>query len=126
MPGGPVSNLFPNPDSGLNGPYAMCGKCHDLTSVLNNTSWTKHSTHVGQDGFTCSVCHTAHGMGTTSPNDSGERLMNFDVNVVGVNGSYPISYNRGTGTCVLMCHQVAHNPNGSVSSGTKSGPGKKK
>ncbi len=127
VPGGPVTNLFPNPDLGLSGPYAMCGKCHDLTSVLNNTSWIKHSTHVGQDGFTCSTCHTAHGMGTNSPNDSGERLMNFDINVVGANGGYPISYNRGSGTCVLMCHQVAHNPDGSVSSGGKGGlQGKKK
>jgi hypothetical protein len=126
VPGGPVSNLFPNPDLGPNGPYAMCGKCHDLQSVLANTSWIKHSTHVGSDGFTCSVCHTAHGMGTSSPNVSGERLVNFDVNVVGANGNLPISYNRGTGTCVLMCHTVAHNQDGSVS-GSKGGlQGKKK
>jgi len=26
----------------------------------------------------------------------------------------PISYNRGTNTCILTCHQVAHNANGSV------------
>lgn len=126
VPGGPVTNLFPNPDLGPNGPYAMCGKCHDLSSVLNNTSWIKHSTHVGQDGFTCSVCHTSHGMGTNSPNVSGERLLNFDINVVGANGSYPISYNRGTGTCVLMCHQVAHNPDGSVSGSKGPLQGKKK
>jgi predicted CXXCH cytochrome family protein len=115
VPGGPVTNTFPNPDLSVNGPYAMCGKCHDLSQILANTSWTKHSTHVGTDGFTCSVCHTAHGMGSTSPNVSGERLVNFDINVVGPNGSAPISYNRGTGTCVLTCHQVAHSLGGSVS-----------
>ena len=31
VPGGPVTNLFPNPDPSLNGPYGMCAKCHDLT-----------------------------------------------------------------------------------------------
>ena len=65
-------------------------------------------------------------MGIDFAHDHGERLVNFDVNVVGANGSFPISYNHGSGTCVLICHGVAHNPNGSVSSGTKSGPGKKK
>jgi predicted CXXCH cytochrome family protein len=124
-PGGLVTNTFPNPDLSINGPYAMCAKCHDLTQVLANTSWIKHSTHVGRDGFSCSVCHTSHGMGSTSPNLTGERLVNFDVNVVGPNGALPISYNRGSNTCVLMCHQVAHNPDGAVS-GNVSGPSKAK
>jgi len=113
VPGGLVSNLFPNPDLSINGPYSMCAKCHDLTQVLANTSFTKHFSHVSTDGFTCSVCHTAHGMGAYSGTISGERLVNFDVNVVGQNNA-PISYNRGTNTCILTCHQVAHNANGSV------------
>ena len=29
-PGGLVTNLFPNPDLTLNGPYGMCAKCHNL------------------------------------------------------------------------------------------------
>ena len=114
VPGGLVTNTFPNPDRSVNGPYAMCAKCHDLNLVLAGTSWTHHTTHVGQSGFSCSVCHTAHGMGTISPNVTGERMVNFDTNVVGANGGYPISYNRGSGTCTLTCHQVVHNPDGSV------------
>jgi predicted CXXCH cytochrome family protein len=114
VPGGLVTNTFPNPDLSVNGPYAMCAKCHDLNQILANTSWSQHSSHVGQGGFTCSVCHTAHGMGATSPNVTGERLVNFDVNVVGSNGGLPISYNRGSNTCTLTCHQVVHNANGSV------------
>ena len=113
-PGGLVSNLFPNPDLSMNGPYSMCAKCHDLTQVLANTSFTKHYSHVSTDGFTCSVCHTAHGMGAQSGTISGERLVNFDINVVGQNNGLPISYNRGTNTCTLTCHQVAHNSNGTV------------
>ena len=120
-PGGLVTNTFPNPDPSLNGPYGMCAKCHDLTKVMANTSWTKHSSHVSQDGFSCSVCHTAHGMGSVAPGVSGERLVNFDVNVVGQNNGAPISYNRGSNTCTLTCHQVAHNADGSVSNAQMSG-----
>jgi len=42
-------------------------------------------------------------------------MVNFDVNVVGQNGSAPIAYNHGTNTCTLMCHSVAHNADGTVS-----------
>ena len=113
-PGQLITNLFPNPDLSANGPYAMCGKCHDLSKVMANTSFTEHKSHI-YAGFTCSACHTAHGMGGTNPNISGERLVNFDVNVVAQNGGTPISYNRATNTCALVCHQAAHNLSGSVS-----------
>ena len=106
-PGQPITNLFPSPDLSANGPYAMCGKCHDLTQVLANTSFSGHAQHIN-DGFSCSVCHTAHGMGGFSATISGERLVNFDGNVVAMNGANPISYNRATSTCSLVCHQHAH------------------
>jgi hypothetical protein len=53
-------------------------------------------------------------MGSLSGNITGERLVNFDANVVGLNGSAPISYNRATNTCTLMCHGYDHNADGSV------------
>jgi len=28
-PGGLLSNLYPSPDLSINGPYAMCSKCHE-------------------------------------------------------------------------------------------------
>lgn len=113
-PGLLVSNLFPNPDLTVNGPYAMCGKCHDLPNqILKDTSWTKHSIHIN-DGLSCSTCHTAHGMGATSGAISGERLINFDLNVVASNSGLAISYSQGANTCVLVCHNVAHNPNGTI------------
>jgi predicted CXXCH cytochrome family protein len=114
VPGGVVTDLFPNPDLTIAGPYALCAKCHDLTQVLANTSFSQHSLHISQYGFTCSTCHTAHGMGATSPNATGERLVNFDANVVGQNSGAPIAYNRGTSTCTLTCHQMAHNADGTV------------
>jgi predicted CXXCH cytochrome family protein len=114
-PGALVTNLYPSPDLSINGPYAMCAKCHDMTQILSNTSFAKHSTHVSSDGFSCSVCHTAHGMGGTSAQLTGERLVNFDVNVVGLgyNGA-PITYNRTSGTCTLTCHQFVHLSDGTV------------
>jgi len=114
LPGQPISNLFPNPDLTATGPYGLCGKCHDLSNqIVKNTSWNQHSSHINA-GFSCSTCHTAHGMGATSGTISGERLINFDVNVVASNGGLPISFNRAANTCVLVCHQAAHNANGSV------------
>jgi predicted CXXCH cytochrome family protein len=112
-PGQLVNNLFRNPDLSVNGPYALCGKCHSLSSIMSNATFTQHQSHINA-GFTCSTCHTAHGMGGTNPSISGQRLVNFDVNVVAQNGATPISYNRATNTCVLACHETAHNPNGSV------------
>jgi len=107
-PGQAITNPFPNPDVSVNGPYALCGKCHDLqTQILNNTSWAHHSQHIN-DGFSCSVCHTAHGMGPGTANVTGERLVNFDLNVVGQNGVALITYDRSAGTCSLTCHNHAH------------------
>jgi predicted CXXCH cytochrome family protein len=113
IPGQLITNLFPSPDLSVNGPYAMCGKCHNLANVMANASFNQHQSHVTA-GFSCSVCHTAHGMGSLNPNMSGQRLVNFDISVVAQNGGFPISYNRATNTCTLTCHNAAHAPNGSV------------
>ena len=106
-PGALIGNLFPTPDLSVNGPYAMCAKCHDLNSVISNTSFTEHARHIN-DGFSCSTCHTAHGMGGINASITGERLVNFDANVAGMNGTNPISYNHATNTCSLVCHQHTH------------------
>jgi hypothetical protein len=113
FPGRLVTNLFPNPilsaEGGPSGgPYALCAKCHDLNQVMNNSSFSEHARHVQRAGFSCSVCHTAHGMGTQSGTISGNSLVNFDVNVVAPNGATPISYNRASNSCALVCHNHAH------------------
>jgi predicted CXXCH cytochrome family protein len=125
-PGQTLTNLFPTPDTSVAGPYALCGKCHDLPNqVLKDTSWTNHSAHIN-DGFSCATCHTSHGMGATNANFSGERMVNFDLNIVAPNTGLPISYNRAANTCVLVCHGVAHNANGSVSSALHSPAGSRR
>jgi hypothetical protein len=109
-PGQLITNLKPNPDLTVSGPYALCGKCHNLANVISNASFSEHARHIN-DGFSCSVCHTAHGMGGTSSTVSGERLVNFDVNVVATNDG-PISYSRATNSCGLICHGHAHELSG--------------
>lgn len=118
-PGSAIQNLLPVVlDPGANGPYSLCAKCHNLSNVLSDASFSKHSIHINA-GFSCSVCHTAHGV----PNSSGlgmggEQLVSFDINVVARNDGTeaPISYNQGTGTCTLKCHNYNHNQNGTVTS----------
>jgi len=119
VPGGLINNLFPNPDLSVNGPYALCGKCHDLQNqVTKNTSFNDHANHINA-GMSCSACHTSHGMGSTTGQLSGERLVNFDVNVVGPLPGSPISYTRATNSCTLVCHNVKHTGS---STGTVVGP----
>ena len=120
MPGQLATNLFPTPSLVVGGPFDLCAKCHDLAVVLNqqgnNTSWSGHTNHVWTDGLSCSTCHTAHGLGATSATISGERLVDFDLNVVAPNpnSGMPISYQRATNSCVLQCHLYNHNVGGSV------------
>lgn len=112
-PGQLINNLFPNPDLSVNGPYALCGKCHDLGKIAANTSFSEHARHIN-DGFSCSACHTAHGMGGIGGAISGERLVNFDINVVAQDGATPISYSRATNSCSLTCHNHPHTPIGGL------------
>ena len=107
VPGQPITNLIVPPNLTPTGNYALCAKCHDLANVVSNSSFSQHARHIN-DGFSCSVCHTAHGMGSQTAMISGERMVNFDTNVVAPNGRMPISYRRSTGSCTLTCHGHAH------------------
>jgi predicted CXXCH cytochrome family protein len=106
-PGTVIVNLNPNPilDSAPASPYALCAKCHDLNYISALDSWSAHGRHI-QKGFSCSVCHSAHGVPSGTPGVSGSALVSFDMNVVGSNNNLPISYNGSS--CTLMCHAEAH------------------
>jgi len=119
VPGQLISNLFQSPNTsaagGANGgPYALCAKCHDLNNIMSNASFSEHARHVKRDGFSCSVCHTAHGVGAQLATVSGERMVNFDLNVVAPNGATPIRYSRSSNSCSLVCHGVAHKMSGTT------------
>jgi hypothetical protein len=89
-----------------------------LNIAMQAISWSGHQNHVYNDGVSCSVCHNAHGVGATSTNPGGDRMIDFDVSVVASNGGLNIAYNRGSNTCTLTCHNVAHNPDGTITSAT--------
>jgi hypothetical protein len=58
--------------------------------------------------FQVQTCHSAHGMGSEMATISGERMVNFDTNVVAPNGKMPISYRRASDSCTLTCHGHPH------------------
>ena len=104
-----VINTFPNPDLGVNGPYSLCSKCHDLDRVLSSTSpFPAHAAHVNDQGLSCSTCHTGHGNGGQNPAISGERLVNFDLNVVGQFNNQPVAFSKAQRSCTLTCHGSNH------------------
>lgn len=109
-PGGTIANLQQNPvlDPNPIAPYALCAKCHDLNYIASGASWPEHTRHI-QDGFSCSVCHSAHGVPSGATGVNGAGLVNFDLNVVAPkNPAQPITYNGGN-SCILSCHNHAHN-----------------
>jgi hypothetical protein len=107
LPGTVIVNLSPNPvlDSAPASPYALCAKCHNLDYISSSQSWSGHGLHI-QKGFSCSVCHSAHGVPAGTSGVSGSALVSFDMNVVGSNNNLPISYNGAR--CTLRCHEKAH------------------
>jgi predicted CXXCH cytochrome family protein len=123
-------NLAVHPEltaSGANpGPYALCAKCHDLsasgTGILSDTSFKPrvnavtgipaggHYTHIWDQGISCSVCHTSHGI----PGSMGTAMVDFDTNVVAQYNNQPITYDPANNTCTLQCHNYAHDSSGTV------------
>jgi hypothetical protein len=106
-PGSLIVNLNPKPllDSSPGSPYALCAKCHNLEYINSSQSWSGHNRHI-QNGFSCSVCHSAHGVQAGTSSVPGRSLVSFDMNVVGSNNGLPVSYNGST--CTLTCHQETH------------------
>ncbi len=107
LPGTAIVNLNPSPilDSAPASPYALCAKCHDLNYINSSQSWSGHGRHI-QEGFSCSVCHSAHGVPAGTTGVTGSGLVSFDMNVVGSNNNLPVSYNGSS--CTLRCHGQSH------------------
>jgi predicted CXXCH cytochrome family protein len=94
--------------------YALCYRCHERSSILNNDSFSRHSTYVVDQRTPCSVCHDGHGIssvqGTTHNN---AHLINFDITIVRPDPisrqlTY-ISTGPRSGECFLLCHGKDHN-----------------
>ncbi len=105
--------------------YALCYKCHDRNSILNDASFQSsgmgrrggHSGHLSGKmggGAPCSACHDPHGVSSTQGTPLNNRhLINFDISIVQPNNAGLLKFeDLGTfsGQCFLKCHGYNHNP----------------
>lgn len=103
--------------------YALCYKCHERSSILNNQSFPGHSLHVQDQRTPCSACHDAHGIPSSQGTFSGNsHLINFASSIVlpdRVTGKLEYRDAGGfTGQCFLSCHGVDHSPKSYPTTGT--------
>jgi predicted CXXCH cytochrome family protein len=95
--------------------YALCYKCHEYASILNDESFSAHSAHVRGESIPCSACHDAHGISKSAGGRevSNTHLINFDLSIVQptVGGRLDfIDTGRYSGRCYLACHGADHVP----------------
>lgn len=95
--------------------YALCYKCHDRDSILQNQSFSKHAEHVrGKKGTPCSACHDPHGVSASQGNAfNNSHLINFDRNIVSPNSRGLMMFEdlgARMGQCYLSCHGEDHDP----------------
>ncbi len=93
--------------------YAMCYKCHQRSSILNDDSFEKHKKHIVDENSPCSACHAPHGVSTTIPSGSDHtHLINFDTSVVRPEPRSGLLEFRDlgqfAGSCTLTCHGEDH------------------
>jgi hypothetical protein len=91
--------------------YALCYRCHDRNSVLNDESFSFHRRHVVDRSSPCSACHAPHGVPGSALEHS--HLINFDRSivrsVVAPGGGLRFrDLGRFQGSCTLLCHGVTH------------------
>jgi len=93
--------------------YALCYRCHDRNSVLNDQSFGEHRKHILGEDAPCNVCHDPHGVSSTQGTAvNNTNLINFDVSVVSPepNTGRLEFIDNGTfkGECWLRCHGKTH------------------
>jgi predicted CXXCH cytochrome family protein len=94
--------------------YALCYKCHDRNSIINDRSFSEHKIHIVDEQTPCSACHDPHGISSTQGNSSDStNLINFDLSIVSPNTNGDIYFNDSglfEGSCALICHESDHEP----------------
>ena len=92
--------------------YALCYKCHNRTSILNDDSFKEHDKHIRGENAPCSACHDAHGISSARGNSlNNSNLMNFDRTIVFANQFAEPEFNDTglfRGSCDLLCHNERH------------------
>lgn len=117
----PVISLSIPSDGGdpLNGPFALCNTCHDVSQLLNmgDTLFRHHGSHVVAGGISCAVCHAPHGVQGGDVAHHGS-VINLDLNMVGPDpNTGRLEINTASRTCYVSCH--FSNAAAIVHSGTK-------
>ncbi len=96
--------------------YALCYRCHNRSSILNDESFKFHSLHIKgkgvggmSNGTSCHTCHNSHG------SSENRYLIQFNRDVVSPNSQLQLKFvergvSRFHGECYLSCHGVDHNP----------------
>lgn len=95
--------------------YALCYKCHDRESILNDDSFDDHKKHIKGEDTPCSVCHDPHGISSVQGNSTNNsNLINFDRSIVFPDpdtGRLEFEDLGGfRGQCYLECHGKKHSP----------------
>lgn len=93
--------------------YALCYKCHDRNSILDNERFKEHKRHIRDVDAPCSACHDPHGISHTQGNSTNNsHLINFDLTIVQPHPTAggPVFEDLGTftGQCTLRCHNKNH------------------
>jgi predicted CXXCH cytochrome family protein len=94
--------------------YALCYKCHDRNSILNDESFSSHRLHIVDQRTPCNVCHDPHGISATQGNQiNNTNLINFDIAIVQPNSRGDLRFEstgQFSGSCFLTCHGADHAP----------------
>ena len=90
--------------------YAACYGCHDRGTILSDTSFEGHSSHVLSASVACGSCHDAH----ASRDAPGLIQFGRDARFgrVDPSSSGRLEYEPTTRSCYLSCHGVDHDPLG--------------
>ncbi len=91
--------------------YALCYKCHNRDSILNDESFPFHNEHIVGESASCFTCHNSHGSQRNS------HLIKFDeepdpfVMRASSSGRFEfVDKGECSGSCFLNCHGADHNP----------------
>ncbi len=92
--------------------YALCYRCHDRASILDDRSFKGHNKHIVGLRTPCSACHDSHGIAPSQGNSvNNTNLINFATGIVQPNSAGKLEF-RDTGTyrgqCSLKCHGTEH------------------
>lgn len=102
--------------------YALCYRCHNRTSILNDESFQLNSSgrggHSGHlaDAAPCSACHDPHGVQDAAGTGDHTHLINFDMRIVIPRSGETVPFFTDTGiqsgSCTLVCHGIDHTGSG--------------